>query len=233
MTRPLARPSPNHGARRGGAAIDTLVIHYTGMTTAAAALDHLCGRASRVSAHYLIDEAGTVFQLVDEARRAWHAGVSFWRGATDINSRSIGIELVNPGHDFGYRDFPAAQIAALIALAGEIKTRHPIAERNVVGHSDIAPARKRDPGERFPWARLAGAGVGLWPGDTTKAIETAEIAPALAAIGYGPADVPLVTLVTAFQRHFWPQRIDGTADDECCRQAAALAAMVDADAKPA
>ena len=147
-------PSPNHDDR-GGAAIDMLVLHYTGMKTAEAALERLCDPAAKVSAHYTIDEDGTVYAHVPEARRAWHAGVSFWAGATDINSRSIGIELVNPGHEFGYRDFPDAQIAALITLCHGILLRHPIPSARVLGHSDVAPARKEDPGELFPWERLA------------------------------------------------------------------------------
>ncbi len=161
------RPSPNHSERLpedgGAAVIDMLVIHYTGMVPDARALDWLCDPASGVSAHYFIDEAGVACRLVPENRRAWHAGVSAWRGATDINSRSIGIELSNPGHEFGYRDFPPPQIDALVTLTRDIIARHPIPRRNVVGHSDIAPARKIDPGERFPWRQLAEVGFGLWP----------------------------------------------------------------------
>ena len=161
------RPSPNHGERLpeggDGVVIDMLVIHYTGMVPDTRALDWMCNPTSSVSAHYFIDEAGAVWRLVSEERRAWHAGVSAWRGAADINSRSIGIELSNPGHEFGYHDFPQPQIDALIDLAKGIVARHPIPPRNVVGHSDIAPARKIDPGERFPWRQLADAGIGLWP----------------------------------------------------------------------
>ncbi len=153
-------PSPNFGPRPDGIVIDMLVIHYTGMPSGAAALRRLCDPVAEVSAHYLIEEDGRLFRLVGEAERAWHAGVASWRGESNINDRSIGIELVNPGHDYGYRPFPAAQMAALIALAGDILTRHPILTRNVVGHSDVAPSRKQDPGELFDWHALAAAGIG-------------------------------------------------------------------------
>src|SRR5579859_4450701 len=160
--RRVEMPSPNHDDR-GGAPIDMLVLHYTGMKTAKAALDRLCDPVAKVSAHYTIDEEGTVYAHVAEARRAWHAGAAYWAGATDINARSIGIELVNPGHEFGYRDFAEDQIAALTTLCHSILMRHPIPSWRVLGHSDVAPARKQDPGELFPWARLAKAGIGLWP----------------------------------------------------------------------
>ena len=156
------RPSPNQDDR-DGAGIDMLVLHYTGMPSGAAAIDRLCDPAAKVSAHYTVDEDGTVYAHVPEARRAWHAGVSHWAGAANINSRSIGIELVNPGHEFGYRPFPEAQIAALTTLCHGILLRHPIPSWRVLGHSDVAPARKDDPGELFPWKRLAEAGIGLWP----------------------------------------------------------------------
>ena len=156
------RPSPNHDDR-GGAVVDMLVIHYTGMASADAALARLCDPVAKVSAHYTIDEDGTVYAMVPEARRAWHAGASCWAGARDINARSIGIELVNPGHEFGYRAFAPAQIAALITLCQGIVTRHAIPAWRVLGHSDVAPMRKDDPGELFPWETLAKAGIGLWP----------------------------------------------------------------------
>lgn len=224
---PIRRPSPNHGERR--AAVDMLVLHYTGMASAAAALDRLTDPAAEVSAHYLIDEAGAVHALVAEERRAWHAGRASWRGRDDVNSASIGIELVNPGHDYGYRPFPEAQMAALEALCGAIVARHAIPPRNVVGHSDVAPARKQDPGELFDWARLAAAGIGLWPapvatpgrdlgpGDAGEDVERFQAA--LATWGYGlvadgryGADTQAV--VAAFQRHFRPARVDGRADGE-------------------
>ena len=225
------RPSPNHGERlpEGGGAVvvDMLVIHYTGMVPDARALDWLCDPTSHVSAHYFIDAAGAVCRLVPEERRAWHAGISAWRGATDINSRSIGIELANPGHEFGYRDFPTAQVDALITLAKDIVARHPIPPRNVVGHSDIAPARKIDPGERFPWRRLAEAGVGLWPKgdlwpDAGTGSGTDDISAMLAEYGYDVENNALADVIFAFQRHFRPEKLDGTADDETTRRLAAL-----------
>ena len=156
--KPVDRPSPNWDSR-GGMPVDMLVLHYTGMPSGEAALARMCDPAAKVSAHYMIDENGTVHALVPEEMRAWHAGVSYWAGARDINARSIGIELVNPGHEFGYRAFPEGQIAALIELASGILTRHPIAAWRVLGHSDVAPMRKDDPGELFPWPELARQGT--------------------------------------------------------------------------
>ncbi len=181
-----------------------LVIHYTGMRSAGAALERLCDPGSEVSAHYLIDEAGEVFSLVDEENRAWHAGVSSWRGEPNVNSRSIGIELVNPGHEFGYRPFPAAQMAALADLAQGIVARWRIPARNVVGHSDVAPRRKQDPGELFDWYWLAQRGIGLWPRPGQPEGEaSAGCSP---EYGYDIAD-PQAALV-AFQRHFRPLSCD-------------------------
>lgn len=202
--------SPNFQPRPDGTVIDMLVLHYTGMRSAEAALERLCDPASEVSAHYLIDEAGKVFALVDEPDRAWHAGVSSWRGEPNVNSRSIGIELVNPGHEFGYRPFPSAQMAALADLAHGILARWPIPARNVVGHSDVAPRRKQDPGELFDWYWLAQRGIGLWPKPGHS--EVGEAAALLAEYGYDIAD-PTAALV-AFQRHFRPLGCDGVADDE-------------------
>jgi len=187
-----------------------LVLHYTGMQTAEVALERLRDPAAKVSAHYCVDEDGTVYALVPEARRAWHAGVSFWAGITDINASSIGIEIVNPGHEFGYRAFPEAQIEALIALCLDILSRHPIPPARVLGHSDVAPARKEDPGELFPWQRLAREGIGLWPGQ----IESTFGPEALARYGYDP-DAPQNNVITAFQRHFRPAKLDGKWDSEC------------------
>lgn len=207
--------SPNFGPRPAGTVIDMLVLHYTGMVDARVALDRLCDPAAKVSAHYLIDDDGTVHALVDEKRRAWHAGVAAWRGHMDINARSIGIELVNPGHDLGYRPFPEAQIAALEDLAREVLARHPIPPRNVVGHADVAPTRKQDPGELFPWRRLAEAGIGLWPDPAETdpiALSEAELTAELAAYGYETED--LGATVIAFQRHFRPHAVDAVADDE-------------------
>lgn len=203
-------PSPNHDRRPPGAEIDMLVLHYTGMESAAEALERLCDPAAGVGAHYLIDEDGGATPLVPETRRAWHAGVSWWRGRDGVNGRSLGIELVNPGHEFGYRDFPEAQMAALEGLALDILARHPIPARNVVGHSDVAPGRKRDPGERFDWPRLAAAGIGRWP---EAAVEgSGDVAAMLADYGYHTAE--LAPAVAAFQRHFRPSRVDGAADAE-------------------
>jgi len=221
-------PSPNPGERRGGAP-DMLVLHYTGMASARAALDRLCDPAAEVSAHYVIDEEGRVFALVDEGRRAWHAGVAAWRGRTDVNSASIGIELANPGHEFGYRPFPDVQMAVLTALCRGILGRHAIPARHVVGHSDVAPQRKQDPGELFDWRGLAAAGIGRWPrpvptpgrdigpGDAGEDVERFQAA--LATWGYGlVADgrygPQTAAVVAAFQRHFRPARIDGRADGE-------------------
>ncbi|MCZ6605748.1 MAG: N-acetylmuramoyl-L-alanine amidase [Alphaproteobacteria bacterium] len=217
-------PSPNHDARSGS--VDMLVLHYTGMETAEAALAWMRDPASQVSAHYLVDEAGTVTRLVDEAQRAWHAGTAAWRHHRDINARSIGIELANPGHEFGYRNFPATQITTVEELARNILDRHAIPARNVVGHADVAPARKADPGERFPWERLAAAGIGLWPDVAAAPLPTEGLASALRTFGYDPSIATTGEIVTAFQRHFRPALVDGIADDETRERLAALVEMV-------
>ena len=219
-------PSPNHDARTSR--IDILLMHYTGMTTEEEALARLTDSESRVSCHYFVYEDGRIDQLVPEARRAWHAGASSWKGAADINSRSIGIEIANPGHEYGYRDFPDAQIESVIALCRDIVARHPIRRERVLAHSDVAPTRKKDPGEKFPWDRLAAAGVGLWiaplpigPGRTLSAndkdAEVEQLQKQLARFGYelkvtGLYDDDTRSVVTAFQRHFRPARVDGLAD---------------------
>jgi len=219
--KPVERPSPNHDARPKGGLIDILVLHYTGMKTAEEALARLCDPAARVSAHYTIDRDGTVYAHVPEERRAWHAGISFWAGARDVNARSIGIEIVNPGHEFGYVPFACEQIAAVIDLAGAIVARHGIAPKRVLGHSDVAPARKRDPGELFPWERLAEFGIGVWP----KALEPrGDFAANLVRYGYDP-EAPAKDVVTAFQRHFRPSCVDGIADDECAALLEGLLAL--------
>ncbi|MET0156129.1 MAG: N-acetylmuramoyl-L-alanine amidase [Rickettsiales bacterium] len=159
----IYRPSPNVSDRPAGCAIDTIVLHYTGMKTAQDALDRLCASRYEVSAHYLADENGDVYALAPEYKKAWHAGISSWRGKSDVNENSVGIEIVNPGHEFGYRPFPDAQIASVIALCRDVMRRHAVPARNVVGHSDVAPNRKQDPGELFPWKTLAEEGVGEWP----------------------------------------------------------------------
>lgn len=235
----IERPSPNFDSRDGHA-VDMLVLHYTGMKTAQEALTRLCGYPEKVSmhytgvttsshyvphkvsAHYVVDEDGTVYNLVAEENRAWHAGVSFWRGAANINQRSIGIEIVNPGHEFGYHPFPVIQMKKVAWLCKEVLSRHPIPPRNVVGHSDIAPERKQDPGELFDWQTLARLNIGLWP------IAPNNHQPAtneqLAKYGYDMTN-PAKT-ITAFQRHFRPKLLNGQWDKECGELLAALLSMV-------
>ncbi len=226
MTAPpiLDLPSPNHDARPD-LPISILVLHYTGMTSAQAAIDRLRDPAARVSSHYVVDEDGTIMRLVPEARRAWHAGISYWRGQRELNAISIGIEIVNPGHEWGYRPFPSAQMTAVRALCGDILSRHPIAHRDIVAHSDIAPDRKQDPGELFDWASLAADGIGLWPPGNdprthdivTDAHRLKPIRAALHAIGYdleneGDADPSFANVISAFQRHWRQEAITGDAD---------------------
>ncbi|WP_243634479.1 N-acetylmuramoyl-L-alanine amidase [Roseicella frigidaeris] len=225
-------PSPNQDDRPAGAAIDTLVLHYTGMRSGAEAIARLRDPAARVSSHYVVEEDGAVLRLVPEARRAWHAGISHWRGMAALNDRSIGIEIVNPGHDWGYRPFPALQMAAVCDLCLEILARHPIPPINVVAHSDIAPDRKADPGELFDWEGLAANGVGLWPAAADApapagAPAGASAAALLSAIGYR-TDLPLPVLLAAFQRHWRPARVDGVADAETLARLAGLVRMLGA-----
>ncbi|TNE58647.1 MAG: N-acetylmuramoyl-L-alanine amidase [Alphaproteobacteria bacterium] len=226
----ISSPSPNFDARPEGQEVDILLMHYTGMRSGAAALERMCLPEAKVSAHYMVEEDGRVFQLVEEKDRAWHAGVSSWAGASDINARSIGIEIVNPGHEFGYRVFPDVQIAAVAELARGILSRHLVPAHRVLGHSDVAPIRKEDPGELFPWGQLAQAGVGMFL-DPVK-IAQAE-APALLlgaqgaavselqkrfrAFGYGleiTGEYDLLTeaVTRAFQRHYCPAQLSGVAD---------------------
>lgn len=216
------RPSPNFDGRENRA-VEMLVLHYTGMRSAAEALDRLCTKGTKVSAHYVIDEDGTAYRLVDESNRAWHAGVARWRGHSDINHRSIGIELVNPGHEFGYRDFPPRQIESLIPLCKEILKRHSIPPRNVVGHSDIAPSRKEDPGEKFPWEHLAKNGIGLWPSNPGERQASAQD---LMRYGYDLTDSPAEKTILAFQRHFRPRLLNGQWDAECAALLESLLKMV-------
>jgi N-acetylmuramoyl-L-alanine amidase len=221
-------PSPNQNGRAGHGQPDMIVLHYTGMTSADDALDRLCSVEAHVSSHYLVFEDGRIFQLVPEAQRGYHAGVSSWEGETDINARSIGIEIANPGHDAGYPDFPEAQIDAVIALCRDILARRPMRPDRVVAHSDVAPSRKNDPGEKFPWQRLHAAGIGHWVapaplGDDRGLAQddhgpaVADLQSALAAYGYGIGasgqfDKATRDVVVAFQRHFRPARVDGIAD---------------------
>ncbi|HEY7576019.1 MAG TPA: N-acetylmuramoyl-L-alanine amidase [Acetobacteraceae bacterium] len=214
-------PSPNQDDRPPDTPIDMLILHYTGMRSAQAAIDRLRDPMARVSSHYVVDEDGAVLRLVPEERRAFHAGTSYWRGHTGLNARSIGIEIVNPGHEWGYRDFPVLQLAAVCDLCLAILARHPIPRRNVVAHSDVAPERKQDPGEKFDWESLAHNGVGLWPeqggGLHTGIVPAREVRRALAEIGYGiagdgPSDAALAAVLRAFQRHWRQEAVTGEAD---------------------
>lgn len=203
----------NFDERPPASAIDMLVFHYTGMQSCQDAMDRLCDPLARVSAHYVIDEHGGLFQLVDEDCRAWHAGVACWRGDSDINDRSIGIELANPGHKFGLKAFPEAQMQTLEGLSSEIIGRHEIPARNVVGHSDVAPRRKEDPGELFDWFRLSKGGIGLWPLEAMDIEIDPQQATAMLA-DYGYETVDLSKTVQAFQRHYRPATIDGVLDQQ-------------------
>ncbi|MGE0594983.1 MAG: N-acetylmuramoyl-L-alanine amidase [Hyphomonadaceae bacterium] len=246
----IDRPSPNYDER--SRPIDLVVLHYTGMQGAEIAIARLTDPApvagnypgpwqptltshdaplSRVSAHYVVTEDGAIYRVVAEEHRAWHAGVSNWEGEGDVNGRAIGIEIVNGGHDFGLPEFPDAQIAAVIALVGDILTRRKLAPSRVVGHSDVAPERKLDPGEKFPWKRLADAGVALWPKSHARRPESDSVVcmqERLAQIGYGVAATGMIDAQTkaalvAFQRRFRPSQIDGVADEETLNLIAGLA----------
>ncbi len=235
--------SPNHGERRGFHRPDAVILHYTGMPTGAQALAWLCDPASEVSSHYFVWEDGRVVQLVAEDRRAWHAGRGVWKGERDLNSASIGVEIVNPGHSGSEDDpppFPDAQVDAVIALLTDVAARHRIAPERILAHSDIAPDRKRDPGERFPWDALWRGGIGHWAapaalapgrrlrrgdeGPPVRAVQTM-----LALYGYGLGvtgvyDAPTRDVVAAFQRHFRPARVDGEADGSTIETLRALLA---------
>ena len=248
MTLPPIRErlSPNHDHRDEAAAslgvgpprIDMLVLHYTGMQSGAAALDRLCDPAARVSSHYLIEEEGTIWRLVPEERRAWHAGVSYWQGETVLNTPSIGIEIVNPGHEWGYRPFPEAQMQAVEGLCRDILARRRIPAHRIVGHSDIAPTRKSDPGELFDWPGLARAGIGLWPepapelrrrrGRGVGIVERARALADLARIGYEVVPGNEAPALAAFQRRFRPERWDGRLDGETSGRLAEVAQLYDA-----
>ena len=228
-------PSPNFNARN--APINILLLHYTGMQTAQAAIDRLCDPEAKVSAHYVVDEDGTTYRLVDEAERAWHAGNAYWAGTRDINAHSIGIEIVNPGHEFGYRPFQQVQMLAVLELAKDIVTRHRIAPARVLGHSDVAPLRKEDPGELFNWSFLAENGVGLWPKLKPCAWSDAEFLLRLGRYGYdleGPSGTNAANArraaVTAFARHFRPTRLVSEPDPEL---KAVLNGLIDIASAPA
>lgn len=220
-------PSPNYGGRVGRERPDSIILHYTGMADGAAALAWLCEPRSAVSCHYLVEEDGTIVQLVPETRRAWHAGRARWRGESDINSASLGIEIVNGGHDAGLPPFPEEQVGAIIALCRDLAARHSILPERVLAHSDVAPGRKLDPGELFPWGELHACGIGHWvperaaegpslrPGDRGPGV--AALQSALALYGYaieptGLFDDGTRIVVAAFQRHFRSSRVDGIAD---------------------
>jgi len=218
-------PSPNFDARNKPA--DMVVLHYTGMKTGAAALERLRDPEARVSAHYMVEEDGRIFRLVAEERRAWHAGHSVWKGEVGVNHASIGVEIVNPGHEFGYRPFPEAQIAAVIALLTDVRSRWTIDDDRILGHADVAPDRKEDPGELFPWKRLAEAGHGIWaeatpaPGEPlaegAEGVGVFALQAGLTRLGFdcapsGRFDTATRQIVTAFQRHWVQSRFDGVAD---------------------
>jgi N-acetylmuramoyl-L-alanine amidase len=221
-------PSPNFGERNNGRLPDMILLHYTGMPDVEGAITQLCTPGTEVSAHYIVLEDGRIVQCVQEAQRAWHAGVSNWAGEDDINSCSIGIEIVNRGHDWGYPDFPLRQIAAVIALCRGIMLRRNILAHRVLAHSDVAPSRKKDPGEKFPWHSLANSGVGHWVqpapivrGETLQlgaiSDDVSNMQAAFAKYGYGipvtgKYDGATMEVVTAFQRHFRPAKVDGIAD---------------------
>ena len=224
----IQRPSPNHGLRTADTPVDILLLHYTGMESEEGALTWLISPESHVSAHYFVGEDGRIVQMVDEGLRAWHAGASSWAGEADINSRSVGIEIANPGHEYGYRSFRRAQIAAVIELCRDILSRHPIPPARVLAHSDVAPLRKEDPGELFPWAELNAAGIGHWvmPENVVvgQLLQLGDSGPAVADLkqlfrmyGYGLGaesqfDEETAAVVRAFQRHFRPAQVDGIAD---------------------
>ena len=223
----IQAPSPNFDARVRPP--DMIVLHYTGMPTGDAALAKMCDAQAKVSAHYMVEEDGRIFSLVPEERRAWHAGKSFWKGEADINAVSVGIEIVNPGHEFGYRAFPDAQIAALIDLVADVRSRWTIPDARILGHADVAPDRKEDPGELFPWKHLSELGHGLWvevgaaPGaalaEGEEGLGVLALQAGLNRLGYdcppsGKYDATTTTIVRAFQRHWLQTRFDGVADGE-------------------
>jgi N-acetylmuramoyl-L-alanine amidase len=223
----ILRESKNFDARKntnGPVNINMLVLHYTGMVSGKAALEKLCSRESKVSAHLLIDEIGKIYRLVDDEYRAWHAGLSYWQTVRDINSCSIGIELVNPGHEIGYRSFPSEQINSLISITNSLQDKYQIPPQNILGHSDIAPSRKMDPGELFPWKELSKFGLGVWPHSVEVKNQPDDIFCALSKIGYASPTDPILgadilnpetaesDIIMAFQRHYLPANMSGIAD---------------------
>jgi N-acetylmuramoyl-L-alanine amidase len=238
-------PSMNFGERNNGRIADMILLHYTGMPDAEGAIAQLCTAGTDVSAHYIVLEDGRIVQSVPESKRAWHAGMSYWAGEEDINSCSIGIEIINPGHDWGYPDFPLRQIAAVIALCRGIMLRRKVPSHRVLAHSDVAPARKKDPGEKFPWHSLANSGVGHWvqpaPIVRSEALKLGSISDdvaglqaALSRYGYnvpinGKYDGATMEVIAAFQRHFRPARVDGIADHSTMSTLHALLASLPAD----
>jgi len=240
-------PSPNFEPRRGVGQPDMLLLHYTGLKSCAKAIDWLSRPESKVSCHYVVDEAGQTTQMVAENQRAWHAGLASWHDETDINSASVGIEIHNPGHELGYPEFPEAQMRALEALCADIMARHRIRPERVLAHSDVAPKRKKDPGEKFPWARLARRGIGHWvepvpvnqvdPGIARDAAGplVGDVQAMLARYGYGVQSTGVIDpltefVVTAFQRHFRPERVDGRIDQSTITTLERLAAALPARA---
>lgn len=219
-------PSPNFDER--GRNVDMIILHYTGMKTGAAALERMRDENAKVSAHYMVDEGGEIYRLVAEENRAWHAGVALWKGESDINARSVGIEIVNSGHEFGYRDFPDAQINAVISLVRDIRERYDVDPAMVLGHADVAPRRKEDPGEKFPWARFAEAGLALAPyngdGSEGEAVSYDSALSMLQGLGYDAPPGDHAAALLAFQRRFCPVSL-GQGFDR--RTKAALASRSD------
>lgn len=221
-------PAVHFNDRAGASGPDILLMHYTGVPTPEFAIDILTSGEREVSCHYLVRQDGSIVHMVDEDKRAWHAGKSWWEGAGDVNSRSVGIEICNPGHGENYHDFPDRQIETVVALSKDIIERHAIKPCRVLAHSDVAPGRKIDPGEKFPWARLADEGVGVWAApaaiaggsvldDGASGDEVTSLQRNLAAYGYGidvtgTYDGATATVVRAFQLHFRPSLCDGRAD---------------------
>jgi len=222
-------PSPNFDERR--LPVSMLVLHYTGMADAASAIARLRDPEAKVSAHYLVAEDGQVLRMVDEAKRAWHAGRAYWRGVTEVNAASIGIEIVNPGHEFGYRPFPEPQMDSLIPLVADIVRRHSIRPPYVVGHSDVAPDRKQDPGELFDWGRLAKLGLAM-PRPTANLVDPlwTDGGFLLALERYGYDVRKPGAAVRAFQRRFRPELVDGEIDGET--RAILLGLLLDRSSAP-